>query len=452
MKSINPATNELIKEYTPHNAAEAKSIVQAVDQDWQAWRKTSFAERAALMHKASDILLAERDECAGIITAEMGKLMGEARGEVEKCALACRFYADNAEKLLRDEVIETDFSKSFVTFEPIGVVLAVMPWNFPFWQVWRFIAPALMAGNAAVLKHASNVFGCAEKIEEVVRKAGFPENIFRSLLIPAREVEAVIANPLVKAVTLTGSEPAGSKVAETAGRELKKCVMELGGSDPFIVLEDADLDACVKSAVTSRTLNAGQVCIAAKRFIIVESVAAEFEALMKEQMEALVVGNPMDDNSQMAPMARQDLLDEIHDQVERSIAQGGKLVTGGKPLDMPGNFYAPTIISDVKKGNPVYEEETFGPVAALITVKDEAEAVAVANDTDFGLGGSVWTADEERGVKIARRIETGMVFVNNMVASSPQLPFGGVKRSGFGRELADYGIKEFMNIKTVCVR
>ncbi len=452
MKSINPATNELIKEYKEHSPAEVSDIIKAVNADWQSWKTTSFAERAKLMCKASDILLAERDECAAIITEEMGKLIVEARAEVEKCALVCRYYADNAEAILSDEIIETDYHKSFVSFSPIGTVLAVMPWNFPFWQVWRFLTPALMAGNAGVLKHASNVMGCAVKIEEIVKKAGFPENIFRSLLISSRQVDDVIRNPAIKAVTLTGSEPAGMKVAAAAGKELKKSVMELGGSDPYLVLEDAELDRCAQFAVASRNYNVGQVCISAKRFIIMENVLEAFEAKQKEITESLVIGDPMSLNTQMGPMARPDLLDEIHHQVEKSVAMGARLLTGGKRLDRPGNYYSPTILTDVKKGMPVYDEETFGPVAANIVVKSEEEAIAVANDTNLGLGASVWTNDLGRGERVARQIESGMVFVNNMTASMPKMPFGGIKRSGYGRELSTYGIKEFVNIKTICIQ
>ncbi len=452
MKSINPANGELIKEYQEYSTEEVNSIIDSVDQDWRAWKTTTFKERSALMHKASDILLAERDECASIITAEMGKVIKESRAEVEKSALGCRFYADNAEKILQDDIVKTDFTKSFVSFHPIGTVLVVMPWNFPFWQVFRFIAPGLMAGNAGVLKHASNVMGCAVKIEEILVKAGFPKNLFRSLLIGSGKVADVISNPKIKAVTLTGSEPAGSKVAERAGKELKKSVMELGGSDPYIVLEDADLEQCAKNASISRNMNAGQVCIAAKRFIIVESVAEKFQELQKKATEALVIGDPADEATQLAPMARPDLMDELHAQVEKSIALGAELVTGGHKLDRPGNYYAPTILANVKKGMPAYDEETFGPVAANIIVKDEAEAIAVANDTPFGLGASIWTRDLARGERVAREIESGMVFVNHMTASTPAMPFGGVKRSGYGRELSDYGIKEFVNIKTICIK
>ena len=451
MKSINPATGQLIEEHKAHTPEEVKEILISVDKEWQSWKNTSFDERAALMRKAAEILLAERDECAAVLTAEMGKIKKEARAEVEKCALACQHFADTAAETLKDEVIETAYSKSYVAFQPIGVVLAVMPWNFPFWQVWRFVAPTLMAGNAAVLKHASNVFGAAKKIEEVIHKAGFPKNVFRSLIIPSSQVEAVIKNPIIKAVTLTGSEPAGMQVAATAGRELKKVVMELGGSDPFVVLENADLEKSSSVSVTARMLNVGQVCISAKRFIVVESVAKEFEELQKKKTEALVVGDPTDDKTDMAPMARADLIDDIDAQVRKSIEMGARLVTGGKRIDRPGCFYEPTILADVKKGMPAYDEETFGPIAAIITVKDEEEAIAVANDTPYGLGASIWTEDSEQGERIARRIDCGMVFINNMVASNPALPFGGVKRSGFGRECSQYGLKEFVNIKTICV-
>ena len=452
MKSINPANNQVIHEYTGHTSAEAESIISSTHDAWLSWKSTTFQERTELMHKAADVLQENKETYAGLITAEMGKLIGEARAEIDKCTLICRYYADNAENMLADEVIKTDYSKSFVAFQPLGVVLAVMPWNFPFWQVLRFAAPALMAGNAAVLKHASNVFGSALKIEEVFAQAGFPKNLFRTLLISSGQVADVITNPFVKAVTLTGSEPAGSKVAETAGRELKKSVLELGGSDPFLVMEDADLDLCATTSIKARTGNCGQTCIAAKRFIVVETVAKEFEEQQKRIIESLVVGDPMDDSTQLAPMARPDLVDELHAQVEKSIALGARLVAGGKKLDLPGSYYAPTILADVKKGMPAYDEETFGPVSAIITVRDEAEAIVVANDSRYGLGGSVWTKDTARGERIARQIETGTVVVNNMTVSNPRLPFGGIKKSGYGRELSYYGIKEFCNIKTICIQ
>ena len=452
MKSINPATNELIKEYKPHSPSEVTRILEAVNHAWVSWKGTSFAERAERMFYAADRLVAERDECAAIITTEMGKPITEARGEVEKCALVCRYVAEHAGDMLRDEPVKTGYAKSVVTFEPLGVILAVMPWNFPFWQVWRFIAPGLMAGNAGVLKHAASVCGCALKIEEIVRKAGFPDNLFRSLLIPAQDVEAVIRHPLVKGVTLTGSEAAGSRVAEIAGKALKKSVLELGGSDPFIVFEDADLDACVQTAVMSRCLNAGQVCISAKRFIVMAAVAEDFIDGLAAAMKALVIGDPIDEKTRLGPLARPDLLDDLHAQVTASIQQGARLIMGGHRVNRPGNYYAPTILADVTKDMPVFNQETFGPVAAVVTAKTEEEAVALANDTAFGLGASVWTKDLNRGEGIAREIESGMVFVNSMTASHPELPFGGIKRSGYGRELSHYGIKEFMNIKTICLK
>lgn len=452
MKSINPFNNKVIKEYTEHSPAQIPKILDAVDSAWGVWQKTSFAERANVMMKASDILLEKKKEYSTLITMEMGKRIQEAKAEIEKCALVCRYYATHAEEMLHDQIIQTEFSKSLIAFEPMGVILAVMPWNFPFWQVWRVIAPILMAGNAAVLKHASNVTGCALAIEGILQKAGVPENLFRSLVIPSSTVEQVIAHPAVKGVTLTGSEGAGSSVAGTAGRELKKSVLELGGSDPFIVLEDADLEKSVRTAVNARTLNCGQVCISAKRFIVVESLKENFENQFRQLAESLVPGDPLDPATTLAPLARSDLVDEIHALVEKSIQMGARLVFGGKPPDLPGNFYLPTLLDNVKKGMPVFDEETFGPVAALITVKNEAEAISVANSTPFGLGASVWTRDLERGERVARQIESGMVFINEMTMSLPAMPFGGTKRSGYGRELAGYGIKEFVNTKSICIR
>jgi succinate-semialdehyde dehydrogenase/glutarate-semialdehyde dehydrogenase len=452
MKAINPATNELIKDYTEHTDDQVAQILVEVDKEFRAWRETSFAHRAELMHAAAEEQRKNKQKYAEVITLEMGKTITESLAEVEKCIWVCDYYADNAEKFLADEIIESDAGKSFVAFQPIGTVLAVMPWNFPFWQVMRFAAPALMAGNAGVLKHASNVPGSALALEEVFVNAGFPKNIFRTLLIGSRQVEKVIRNPLVKAVTLTGSEPAGMQVAATAGSELKKTVLELGGSDPYIVLEDADLPTCVATSATARMINQGQSCIAAKRFIVVEPMVEEFTKQQVAIMESLKVGDPMDPATKVGPMAREDLLEELDDQVQRSIKQGAKLLCGGKKADRPGAFYLPTVLANVKKGMAVYHEETFGPVSAIIPVKDTEEAIAVANDSDFGLGGSVWSEDAAKGEAVARRIETGAVFVNGMTKSDPRLPFGGVKKSGYGRELSHYGIKEFVNIKTIWVK
>ncbi|UCE65828.1 MAG: NAD-dependent succinate-semialdehyde dehydrogenase [Candidatus Zixiibacteriota bacterium] len=450
MRAINPATNEMIKEYKEHTDAEVKEIVEAAHNAYLSWRDVSFAERSRLMHKAAEVLRKNMDKYAKLITIEMGKVIKESRAEVEKCAWVCEYYADNAERFLADEIIETDASKSMAVFQPIGVVLAVMPWNFPFWQVFRFAAPALMAGNVGILKHASNVPGCALAIEEVFNEAGFPQNAFRTMLISAGKVEAVIKNPLVKAVTLTGSEPAGMQVASIAGHELKKTVLELGGSDPYVVLEDADIPACVKTSVTARMINAGQSCIAAKRFIVVESKVKEFEEQQVSIMKALKMGDTLSEDTQVGAMARMDLLEELDQQVQDSIKMGAKLLSGGKKAG-PGAFYLPTVLTNVKKGMPVYEQETFGPVSAIIAVKDEEEAIKVANDSEFGLGGSVWSQDIKKGERVARKLESGAVFVNGMTKSDPRLPFGGVKKSGYGRELSHYGIKEFVNIKTVWI-
>ena len=452
MKSINPATGEVIREYPEHSAEEVGQIIREVHLTWESWKETTFESRSELMKKAAQILRDKKEHFARLMTLEMGKLLRESMAEVEKCAWVCDFYANQAAGLLKDEVIATDASRSFVAFQPIGIVLAVMPWNFPFWQVFRFAAPALMAGNAAVLKHASNVPGCALAIEDIFREAGFPVNLFRTLMIPSPLVEAVIENPLIVAVTLTGSEAAGSHVASLAGKHLKKTVLELGGADPFIVLDDADLDAAVSTAVTARMLNQGQSCIAAKRFIVMKSVVKQFETALKGAFEALCYGDPMAQGTQVGPLAWPDLVDEIERQVIESVAAGARLVTGGRRPDLRGCYFEPTILADVQKGMPVFSQETFGPVVTLITVRNEEEAILIANDSDFGLGGCVWTQDLKRGESVARRIASGAVFVNGMTKSDPRLPFGGIKKSGYGRELASYGIKEFVNIKTIWIK
>jgi len=452
MKAINPASNELIREYETHSQEALEAILADVQSDWQEWKKTSFTHRSALMTKAADVLRKNREKYARLMSLEMGKVITEARAEVDKCAWVCEYYADKAPAFLADEIVETEASKSFVSFDPMGIILAVMPWNFPFWQVFRFAAPALMAGNAGVLKHASNVPGSALAIEEVFQEAGFPSNIFRTLMIPSGGVETVIRDPRVRAVTLTGSEYAGMQVAAIAGSELKKTVLELGGSDPYIVLEDADIPACVTTSAKARMINTGQSCIAAKRFIVVESRVREFEAAQAEILSNMKIGDPLDETTQVGPLARADLRDELHDQVTRTLAAGGRLVVGGKPVDGPGAFYEPTVISDVRKGMAIYSEETFGPVSAIIPVKDEAEAIRVANDSEFGLGGSLWTREVKRGEALARQVESGAVFVNGMTMSDPRMPFGGTKKSGYGRELGIYGIREFVNIKSVWIK
>jgi succinate-semialdehyde dehydrogenase/glutarate-semialdehyde dehydrogenase len=405
------------------------------------------------MREAGQILRGRSDEYARLMADEMGKLLSEGRAEVEKCAWVCEYYADNAEKFLAREEIQTDASRSFVTFEPLGVILAVMPWNFPLWQVFRFAAPGLMAGNTGVLKHASNVQGCALAIEAVFREAGFPENVFRTLVIGSKLANHAIEHPKVRAVTLTGSTPAGRSVASKAGELLKKTVLELGGSDPYVILEDADLDLAVDACVTGRMINGGQSCIAAKRFIVPEKIRSDFETRFVEKMKAKKLGDPLQEDSDVGPQARSDLRDELHLQVTQSIEKGARCLVGGEVPDMPGAFYPPTVLTDVVKGMPAYDEELFGPVAAIIPVGDEDEAIRVANDSVFGLGAAVFTRDAARGEEIAaRQLQAGCCFVNAFVRSDPRLPFGGVKESGYGRELGDYGIKEFVNIKTVYVR
>ena len=451
MRSINPANNELIREYPVHSAEDIKVIVQSVHTTWESWKDKTFDDRSGLFRNAARILRDKKNVYARLMTMEMGKLIRESIAEIEKCALVCDFYADHAKEMLKDDEIGSDAIRSFVTFQPLGVILAVMPWNFPFWQVFRFAAPSLMAGNAAVLKHASNVPGCALAIEEIFQEAGFPSDLFRTLMIPSHAVGQVIANRYIAAVTLTGSEKAGSEVASLAGKMIKKTLLELGGSDPFIVLDDADLDMAVKTAVTARMLNQGQSCIAAKRFIVAEQIAGSFENALLHIIASLQTGDPMDEATQVAPLARPDLVDEIERQVNESVAQGARLVIGGKRREGPGCYFEPTILADVKKGMSVYHEETFGPVIAIIPVANEAEAIFVANDSEFGLGGCVWTNDLKRGEAVARKVVTGAMFVNGMTKSDPRLPFGGVKKSGYGRELGSIGIKEFVNIKTIWI-
>ncbi len=452
IKSINPANDEVIKTYEEMNAGEVNSIIDSADSAFKEWRKTGFPDRSEKMKNAAAILREKKEELARVMTLEMGKPIKQARSEVEKCAWVCDYYSDNAEKFLADQIIETDASKSFVTFQPLGVVLAVMPWNFPLWQVFRFAAPGLMAGNAGVLKHSSNVMGCALAIEDVFKQAGFPENLFRALVIPSKRVEEVINNPKIAAVTLTGSVPAGKAVAKMAGAVLKKTVLELGGSDPYLILEDSDLEKAVDTCVTARMINGGQSCIAGKRFIIVEEVYDKFEKLFTEKMKSQKMGDPFDEANDLGPQARTDLRNELHIQVEESVKKGAKLLAGGKIPEQKGAYYPPTVLSNVSKGMPAYDEELFGPVAALIKVKDENEGLQVANDTVFGLGAAVITGNLSRGERIAKsELNAGACFVNSFVKSDPRLPFGGVKESGYGRELSAFGIKEFVNIKTVYI-
>jgi succinate-semialdehyde dehydrogenase/glutarate-semialdehyde dehydrogenase len=452
LQAINPANGEALATYEEMASREVQSVIADTHRAYLGWRATSFRERAALMRNAAEVLRGGARDYARLMAEEMGKPIRDGIAEAQKCAVGCDYYAENAERFLAPESVKTEARKSFVAFNPLGVVLAVMPWNFPFWQVFRFAAPGLMAGNAAVLKHASNVPGCALAIEQVFRKAGFPEHLFRTLLIGSKEVAAVIEHPFVRAVTLTGSGPAGRAVASKAGAMLKKTVLELGGSDPYLVLEDADLELAAAVSARGRLLNAGQSCIAAKRFIVVEKVRPRFEELFVKRMSAAKVGDPMSDDTEIGPLARHDLRDALHDQVERSMAKGARCLLGGKIPTNRGAFYPPTVLTDVGKGMAAYEEELFGPVAAVIPVKDEEAAIAAANDSVFGLGGSILTSDLARGERIAvERIESGSVFVNEVVRSDPRLPFGGVKESGYGRELSSHGIREFVNIKTVYV-
>lgn len=453
LTSVNPVNNKIIKSYDEFTSHEVENIVSFSDNAFLSWKQTSFSTRAELMKNAARILRQNSEEYSVLMTLEMGKPILQSRAEVEKCAWVCDYYADNAEKFLADELIETDALKSFVTYQPLGVILAVMPWNFPFWQVFRFAAPNLMAGNTGLLKHASNVSGCALAIEEVFRKAGFPENVFRTLLVSSKNIHTVISNPKVQAVTLTGSVPSGKSVASLAGSLIKKTVLELGGSDPYVVLEDADLHQAALSCVNSRLINAGQSCIAAKRFIIVESVYDEFEKLYLELMSNKKMGDPFDENNALGPQTSIQLRDELHQQVLKSIEQGAELILGGKIPDSDGAFYPPTILKNVNPGMAAFDEELFGPVAALVKAKNESEAIELANKSIFGLGASVFTKDIIRGEKIAKEmLNAGCCFVNDFVKSDPRLPFGGIKESGYGRELSPFGIKEFVNIKTVYVK
>lgn len=450
--TINPYTGKKEKTYPAMEPAEVTEIIAATHKTFLSYRHTGMDERAGWLREAAKQLYDRKEELARLMVKEMGKLLTAAEAEIEKCAWNCLFYADNAERFLQPEFVATDASKSYVSHEPLGVVLAIMPWNFPFWQVFRFAAPALMAGNTAVLKHASNVPGCAMAIEDIFRSAGFPENAFRTLLIPSEQVEEVIANRLVRAVTLTGSEAAGREVAAAAGRHLKKVVLELGGSDPYLILEDADLDLAAQVCARGRLLNNGQSCIGAKRFIAVEEVYEDFLERFRQRMEEAVMGDPMDPRTDLGPLARKDLRDQLHEQVQASIRNGARCLIGGEIPDRPGAFYPPTILTEVRKDMPAYSEELFGPVASVIRAWDEEEAILIANDTDFGLGAAVFTRDVARGERIAReKLEAGCCFVNAMVKSDPRLPFGGIKDSGYGRELSHQGIKAFVNIKTVYI-
>jgi len=450
--TINPATGEVIKKFDALSDAQVDEKIAKAAKAFQSFRKTSFADRARWMSKAAQILESEKEPLGRLMTLEMGKTLSSAIAEAAKCATACLYYAENAEKFVADEVIETTAFKSYIRYQPVGIVLAVMPWNFPFWQVFRFIAPGLMAGNVGLLKHASNVPQSALKIEEILLRAGFPEGVFQTLLIGAAQVDRILNDPRVAAATLTGSEQAGIQVGIAAAKRIKKVVLELGGSDPFIVMPSANADEAVATAVKARVMNNGQSCIAAKRFIVHEKIAEKFEKEFVSRMQALRLGDPFDAKTDVGPLATPDAVKDLDADVQKSVQAGARLLTGGKPVIGPGNFYQPTVLSNIPKESPAYREEFFGPVASIFRVKNLDEAIAIANDSRFGLGASVWTNDPAEREQLINELESGMVFINQMVASDPRVPFGGVKASGHGRELGPYGIREFTNCKTVWIR
>jgi succinate-semialdehyde dehydrogenase/glutarate-semialdehyde dehydrogenase len=450
--SINPATGQTIRTFSPISDQELEAKLQRAADAYERHRRTPLRERTRLLGRAAEILESEKEDFGRLMVTEMGKTLKAAVEEAAKCAWGCRYYMENAERFLADDPVETGPAKTFITYQPIGPILAVMPWNFPFWQVFRFAAPALAAGNVGLLKHASNVPQCALAIEDIFRRAGFAEGCFQTLLIETPRVRQVIEDPRVAAVTLTGSTGAGSQVASSAGKEIKKTVLELGGSDPFIVMPSADLEAAVRTAVRARTINNGQSCIAAKRFIVAEPIAEEFERRLVAGMEALVVGDPMDPGTDVGPLANEAQVKTLTEQVERSVRAGARLLTGGHPLDRPGYYFAPGVLTDIARDTPAYHDEIFGPVALLFRARDLDDAIRIANDSPFGLGASAWTTDERERNRFVRELQAGMVFINAMVASDPRMPFGGVKQSGYGRELSIYGLREFVNIKTVWIQ
>ncbi|PCR90678.1 NAD-dependent succinate-semialdehyde dehydrogenase [Natrinema ejinorense] len=453
IESTNPATGDVVDSFEETSDEERDEHIARATETFAEWSETPIETRQRLLAKAADVLRENEDEYAELMAEEMGKPIGQAHDEVEKCAWVCDYYAETAAEHLQDEVVaSTEQARTVVAYQPIGPVLAIMPWNFPFWQVFRFAAPNLAAGNVGLLKHASNVPGCARAIEDIFEQAGFPEGAFTSLLISSSEIDAVIEDDRVRAVTITGSDGAGRSVAETAGSQLKKTVLELGGSDPFVVLEDAPMDETVETAVQARLINNGQSCIAAKRFVVVEDVYDEFVDRFVDEMAAQTVGDPTDEDTDIGPQAREDLMEDLHEQVEETVEQGGEIELGGEPMDRDGAFYPPTVLTDVPENAPADQEELFGPVATVFRVPDEEAAIEKANDTRFGLGASVWTDDLERGERVARQFESGLAFVNELVKSDPRVPFGGVKDSGYGRELSRHGIREFVNTKTIWVQ
>ncbi len=450
-QSINPYNGAVIFEHTEHTAQEVENLISKTHHTYLQWKTFGFQQRGDLFRKLGELLRTNKETFATLITTEMGKIISESRAEIEKCAWLCDHYAGHAEEMLKTEIIKTDAGKSYLRFDPVGIIYGIMPWNFPFWQAFRAAVPTMMAGNTFMLKHAPNVIGTAKAIEQLFLEAGFPENAFTNLIIPVALSEKVIAHPFVEGVTLTGSQRAGRIVATQAGKYLKKSVLELGGSDPYIVLKDAEFNVSCKTGVCSRFLNAGQVCISAKRFIVEEAVINQFIEEQKRLLEAMVLGDPMNEDTEMGPMARPDLLENIEKQVSQSVQMGAKILCGGKRRDNKSLFYEPTLITNVKKGMPVFDEETFGPVSVVIPAKDAEDAIRIANDTHYGLGASLWTQDLELAETLAAKIEAGAVFINGMTKSDPRLPFGGTKRSGYGRELAYPGIREFVNQKTVWI-
>ncbi|WP_304068610.1 NAD-dependent succinate-semialdehyde dehydrogenase [Pedobacter glucosidilyticus] len=453
LKSINPYNGKQLASYKQHNQKQLANKVQQAQQAWINYQQTTISQRAVWMNNLAQQLIHQQEHLAKLVTEEMGKPIADGIAEVKKCASVCEYYAKHAEEFLKDEMVDTDAKKSFISYQPLGIILAIMPWNFPYWQVFRFLAPALMAGNAGLLKHASNVSACALAIEKLVDAAGFPKGIFQTLLCDSKNSAVVIENPLVKAITLTGSTQAGIQVAKKAGELLKKTVLELGGSDPYIILEDADLEQAAEICVNSRLINNGQSCIAAKRFIVVKTVEKAFTALFLSKMKSKRYGNPLEKGIDLGPMARTDLRDELHQQVTESIEKGAKCILGGFIPEGKGAFYPPTVLTNVKKGMPAYDDELFGPVSAMITAKNEEDAIKLANDTCFGLGGAIFTKDLAKGEQIAKeKLQAGSCFVNSLVKSDPRLPFGGINQSGYGRELSLIGMREFLNIKTVYIQ
>ena len=450
--SINPANGQVLKTFEPLTDSQIQEKIRLAADTFPKFRQWTFAKRAEMMRNAADILEKEKNELARLMTLEMGKTLRSAVDEALKCAWGCRYYADNAERFLADELIETSAKKSYVRYQPVGVVLVIMPWNFPFWQVFRFIAPGLMAGNVGLLKHASNVPQCALKVSEIVHRAGFPEGAFQTLLIGSDKVDQILADPRIAAATLTGSEDAGAKVGAGAAKRIKKVVLELGGSDPFVIMPSANFDEAVSTAVKARTINNGQSCIAAKRFIVAEEIADKFEREFSAKMQALKLGDPMDETTDVGPLATADAVTSLHADVEKTVKAGARVSAGGKPAGGPGNYYLPTVLLNIPEESPAYREELFGPVASVFRAKNIDDAIRIANDSRFGLGASAWTNDPQEQERFVNELEAGMVFINQMVASDPRVPFGGVKRSGIGRELSTFGIREFTNVKTVWVK